>query len=57
MAKFDEQLLGNVKSGYYEVNVGDIIRGDTGERYEAVRKLGWGINSTVWMGRDCIEEA
>ncbi|KAL5476658.1 hypothetical protein ACEPAI_2844 [Sanghuangporus weigelae] len=55
--KVDEELLGSDTSRYYPVSVGSIIRGDEGETFEAVRKLGWGVNSTVWVGRDCSDKA
>ncbi|KAF8636751.1 hypothetical protein AX16_010955 [Volvariella volvacea WC 439] len=57
MAKFDEEVLGQDKHGYYPVSAGTIIGDDGSERYEAVRKLGWGVNSTVWLGRNCSDEA
>ncbi|KAL5476657.1 hypothetical protein ACEPAI_2843 [Sanghuangporus weigelae] len=54
---FEEELLSNDKNGYNSVHAGSTIKGDGGETYEAVRKLGWGINSTVWVGRNCSENA
>ncbi|KAL5521472.1 hypothetical protein ACEPAF_2220 [Sanghuangporus sanghuang] len=54
--KVDEELLGSDTSGYYPVTAGSTITGDEGETFEAVRKLGWGVNSTVWVGRDCAIE-
>ncbi|KZT71655.1 kinase-like protein [Daedalea quercina L-15889] len=34
-------------NGYYSVAIGDVL----GSRYTIVRKLGWGIYSTVWLVR------
>ncbi|KAI0360386.1 kinase-like protein [Trametes cingulata] len=34
--------------GYLPVNVGDLL----GQRYSVLRKLGWGIYSTVWLVQD-----
>ena len=47
--RFDDERV-----GYYRLRAGDIIEPKEKEdpRYEAVRKLGWGINSTVWVGRN-----
>ena len=55
--KFEEQLLEDKKHDYLRVSVGSIITSDEGKKYETLRKLGWGINSTVWVGRDLDEEA
>ncbi|KAL5514154.1 hypothetical protein ACEPAG_2242 [Sanghuangporus baumii] len=58
--KVDEELLGTITSEISEncpVTAGGIIRGDGGETFEAVRKIGWGVNSTVWVGRDCSAKA
>ncbi|KAL5498837.1 SKY1_1 [Sanghuangporus vaninii] len=55
MTNFEEELLNNDKNGYYPVHAGSTVKGDGGETYEAVRKLGWGINSTVWVGRNCSD--
>ncbi|KAL5476660.1 hypothetical protein ACEPAI_2846 [Sanghuangporus weigelae] len=57
IAKFEEQSLEDKKNDYLDVSVGGIITGDAGLRFEAVRKLGWGVNSTVWVGRNLAEEA
>jgi len=34
--------------GYHPVNVGDVFN----QRYKIVRKLGWGLYSTVWLVHD-----
>ncbi|KAL5514153.1 hypothetical protein ACEPAG_2241 [Sanghuangporus baumii] len=52
----DEGLFDNEKLGYPVISAGSIIRGDRGETYEAVRNLGCGVNSTVWVGRNCSEQ-
>lgn len=57
MSRFEEQLLEDKKHDYLEVGVGGVIQSDTDKKYEAVRKLGWGANSTVWIGRDLDEKA
>ncbi|KAL5498842.1 hypothetical protein ACEPAH_2197 [Sanghuangporus vaninii] len=44
------------KPRYPVISAGSIIRGDAGEIYEAVRKSGCGVNSTVWVGRNCSEK-
>ncbi|KAI0668112.1 kinase-like protein [Trametes maxima] len=36
------------KNGYLPVNIGDFL----GSRYALVRKLGWGVYSTVWIAQD-----
>lgn len=33
---------------YHPVKLGDIFN----SRYEVVRKLGWGVYSTVWLAKD-----
>lgn len=33
---------------YYPVRLGEILHG----RYQVVAKLGYGVTSTVWLGRD-----
>ena len=55
--KFEELLLEDKKEDYLRVNVGNVITSDEGKKYEAMRKLGWGANSTVWIGRDLDEKA
>lgn len=37
-----------VKGGYHPVAQGDVYK----QRYEVVRKLGWGHFSTVWLCHD-----
>ncbi|KAL5521465.1 hypothetical protein ACEPAF_2213 [Sanghuangporus sanghuang] len=51
----EEELFDHAKLGYLSISAGPIIRGDAGETYEAVRKLGCGVNSIVWVGRNCSE--
>jgi hypothetical protein len=34
--------------GYHPVNVGEVFN----QRYKIVRKLGWGLYSTVWLVQD-----
>jgi serine/threonine-protein kinase SRPK3 len=34
--------------GYHPVIIGEIYN----QRYEVIRKLGWGMYSTVWLVRD-----
>jgi serine/threonine-protein kinase SRPK3 len=34
--------------GYHPVNVGEVYN----QRYKIVRKLGWGLYSTVWLVQD-----
>jgi hypothetical protein len=41
--------------GYLRIEFGDLIGPD--HRYKVVRKLGWGMNSSVWMAFDekCVQ--
>ena len=50
--KTDEEILGANEGEYCPINVGTVLKGGEGEIFEAVRKLGWGVNSTVWVGRN-----
>jgi hypothetical protein len=34
--------------GYADIQFGQLLR----DRYRVVRKLGWGMNSSVWLARD-----
>lgn len=36
--------------GYYPVQQGEILN----ERYQVLAKLGYGVTSTVWLGRDLV---
>ncbi|KAI8970726.1 kinase-like protein [Trametes punicea] len=36
------------KNGYLPVTIGDVL----GSRYKVLRKLGWGVYSTVWIAED-----
>ncbi|KAL6300875.1 kinase-like domain-containing protein [Sparassis latifolia] len=40
--------------GYLQVDFGQRI--GPGDRYEVLRKLGWGMNASVWLARDHEEE-
>ncbi|KAJ6452956.1 kinase-like protein [Mycena sanguinolenta] len=44
--------------GYLQVDFGDRIGPSHGSRprYEILRKLGWGMNASVWLARDHAEE-
>ncbi|KAI0643460.1 kinase-like protein [Trametes meyenii] len=47
----EEELLKDydpAKNGYLPINIGDVL----GSRYTLVRKLGWGVYSTVWIVQD-----
>ena len=44
----EEGQEGYRKGGYHPVTVGEIYN----NRYEIIRKLGWGHFSTVWLARD-----
>lgn len=35
---------------YYPVNIGEIFN----SKYQVVGKLGFGVTSTVWLGRDLM---
>ncbi len=35
-------------NGYLPIGIGDTL----GSRYKAVRKIGWGVYSTVWIAED-----
>lgn len=44
----EEDLLQYCEGGYHPVSLGDMF----GDRYEVVRKLGFGQNATVWLALD-----
>ncbi|GAA6031646.1 hypothetical protein JCM8097_006564 [Rhodosporidiobolus ruineniae] len=46
----EEKLSDYEVGGYHPVRIGDVY--GPGDRYEIVRKLGWGHFSTVWLARD-----
>ena len=47
--KVEEENVPNYKpENYYPVHIGDIFS----SRYQVVSKLGFGVNSTVWLCRD-----
>lgn len=51
--EFIEEPLGLTQEqtyGFPRIAVGDLLAPDS--RYEIVRKLGWGMNSSVWLARD-----
>ncbi|KAF9578895.1 serine/threonine protein kinase, CMGC group [Lunasporangiospora selenospora] len=45
----EEDMEDYREGGYHHVSVGDVFKND---RYVALRKLGWGHFSTVWLARD-----
>jgi len=47
-----EALSDYTKGGYHPVNIGDQFE----NRYQVIRKLGWGHFSTVWLSWDIREE-
>ncbi|KAL5476655.1 hypothetical protein ACEPAI_2841 [Sanghuangporus weigelae] len=49
----EKELFDHEKFAYPIITAESIIRGDASETYKAVRKLGCGVNSTVWVGRNC----
>lgn len=49
MSHDEEDLEDYRKGGYHPVKIGDLFNED---RYEVVRKLGWGHFSTVWLAKD-----
>jgi hypothetical protein len=44
----EEDLPSYVPEDYYPVYIGKVF----GSRYQVVGKLGFGVNSTVWLCRD-----
>lgn len=44
----EEELPSYVPEDYYPVDMGEVF----GSRYQVVTKLGFGVNSTVWLCRD-----
>ena len=44
----EEDLPSYVPEDYYPVYIGEVF----GSRYQVVGKLGFGVNSTVWLCRD-----
>jgi len=44
----EEKLPLYVRDEYYPMQLGQVI----GEHYQVVAKLGYGVTSTVWLGRD-----
>lgn len=44
----EEDLYQYRKGGYHPVSLGDVFN----DRYEVVRKLGFGQNATVWLSFD-----
>lgn len=58
--EFEEEPLGVTAEqghGYIRVEFVDAIGPDEEpERYKVVRKLGWGMNSSVWLAFDVKEE-
>lgn len=46
--KIEEDLPSYVPEDYYPVYIGEVLR----SRYQVVGKLGFGVNSTVWLCRD-----
>lgn len=40
------------KGGYHPVEIGDLFE----NRYVVIKKLGWGVFSTVWLCRDEVQE-
>jgi hypothetical protein len=47
-ADWEEPLEDYKPGGYHPTAVGDVLR----SRYRVVRKLGWGVYSTVWLVQD-----
>jgi len=45
----EEEISRYCTGGYHPVRVGDIFNAG---RYEVLRKLGYGVYSTVWLARD-----
>lgn len=48
----EENLPSYVPEDYYPVYIGEVF----GFRYQVVGKLGFGVNSTVWLCRDLRQE-
>ncbi|PPQ83807.1 hypothetical protein CVT26_004519, partial [Gymnopilus dilepis] len=49
---YEEPLEEYRKGGYHPVAIGDVLGSPTSRsRYRVVRKLGWGVYSTVWLVR------
>lgn len=48
----EEDLPSYVPEDYYPVYIGEVF----GSRYQVVGKLGFGVNSTVWLCRDLRQE-
>ena len=44
----EEPLSDYCDDGYHPTSIGDIFNG----RYTVIRKLGWGVYSTVWLVKD-----
>jgi hypothetical protein len=44
----EETVPSYVPEDYYPVSIGEVF----GSRYQVVTKLGFGVNSTVWLCRD-----
>ncbi|PGH10044.1 CMGC/SRPK protein kinase [Blastomyces parvus] len=51
-AKFEEETLPDYHpADYYPAHIGEVLA----DRYQIVGKLGYGVASTVWLGRDLQE--
>jgi serine/threonine-protein kinase SRPK3 len=48
----EENVPSYVPEDYYPVQIGEVFR----SRYQVVTKLGFGVNSTVWLCRDLRQE-
>lgn len=51
LVEIEEETLPTYQSEkYYPVHIGDVFE----DRYQVVGKLGYGVTSTVWLGRDLV---
>ena len=46
----EEQTPGYKAEDYYPASIGEVLN----SRYQIVSKLGFGVNSTVWLARDLL---